>query len=75
MVTNITFHKITERIEPCKILEVTNDEGEIHLLIGLKYTLIVSDTVSPILTASHSNILVFYETNVRDSQYKIEAPT
>ena len=29
-VTNITFHKITVSIESNKILEVTDDEGEMH---------------------------------------------
>ena len=33
MVTKITFHKITVRIKPYKILEVIDDEGEVHLLI------------------------------------------
>ena len=50
-------------MEYCKMLEVTDDEGEIHLLKGLKYTVIVTDTGSPILTTPHSTILVFCETN------------
>ena len=51
-------------IETCKILDVTDDEGEIHLLIGIKYTLIVADTVSPIPTTPHSTSLVLCETKV-----------
>ena len=55
------------------MLEVTDDEGEIHLLTNLKYTVIMADTDSPILTTQHSMSLVLYETNARDSQYNIEA--
>ena len=64
MVTNITFQKITERIESCKMLEVNDDEGEIHLLVGIKYTVIVADTTPPIITTPHSTSLVFCETRV-----------
>ena len=63
-VTNITLHKITERIESCKILEFTDDEGSIHWLIGLKCTVIVADTGSPIPNNPHSVSLVFCETKV-----------
>ena len=34
-VTNTTIHKVTESIESCKILEVTDDEGSIHQLINI----------------------------------------
>ena len=54
---------------------VTDDEGAIHLLINLKYTVIVADTGSLILTTPHSTSLVFCENNVRDTQYKTEAAT
>ena len=54
------------------VLQVTDDEGEIQLLINIRYTVIVSDTDSPILTMPHSTILVLCETNVRYYQYKIE---
>ena len=74
-VTNITIHNITESIESNKMLEVTDDEGEIQLLIGLKCTLIVTDTGSPILTTPHYMILVFCKTNVRYYQYNTEADT
>ena len=30
MYTNTTLHNNTERIDSCKVLEVTDDEGEIH---------------------------------------------
>ena len=39
-----TIHKITERIESNKILEVTDDEGAIYLLINLKFAVIREDT-------------------------------
>ena len=58
-VTNITFHKITERIESCKNLDITDDEVAIHLLVGLKYTVIVTYIGSPIITMPHSTSLVF----------------
>ena len=63
MVTNITFNKITESIESCKILEVTDYEGAIHFVIGLKYIVIVADTGSPIITTPHSTIIFLSETN------------
>ena len=40
-VSNITSHKLTEIISSYTVLEVTDDEGEIHLLINIKYTVIV----------------------------------
>ena len=66
--TNITIHNITERIESHKILEVTDDEGEIHLLINIKYKLIVVEPGFPFKNTSHSTGLVFYKTNTRDPQ-------
>ena len=57
------------------MLEVTDEEGAIHLLINRKYTVIVADTGSPILNTQHSTILVFCETNVIYYQYKTEADT
>ena len=47
-VVNITINKITERIESHKSLKVTDDEGIIHLLTGLKCTVIVKYPI-PIL--------------------------
>ena len=74
-VSNITSHKLTEIISSCTVLEVTDDEGEIHLLINIKYTVIVAGTVTPILTMPHFTSLVLCETNVVDYQYKKEAST
>ena len=45
--TNITIHKMTEMIESNAILEVTDDEGAINLLISLKCTVIVAETAPP----------------------------
>ena len=45
-------------------MEVTDDEVGIHLLIGIKYKVIVADTGSPILNIPHSTSLVFCETKV-----------
>ena len=56
-----------------KMSEVTNDEGAIHLLLNLKYTMIVADPGPPFRNTTHYTSLVFCETNVRDSQYKTEA--
>ena len=39
---NITIYKMTERLEPNNILDVTDDEGAIHLLLNLKYIMIFS---------------------------------
>ena len=64
---------MTESIESNKILEGTDYEGEIHLLINIKYTVIVVDTVSPIINNPHYMILVLGETNVRYCQQNIEA--
>ena len=65
MVTNITFHKITVRIESYKILELTDYEVEVHLLIGFKCIMIVTETISYIRNMTHSMSLVFCETKVR----------
>ena len=43
-VSNITIHNISEKIESYTVLEVTDDEGEICLLINIKYTVRVVDT-------------------------------
>ena len=64
MVTNTTFKKIPVRIYSYTILEFTDDEGEVHSLIGIKYTVIVADTGSPIITTPHSTSLVLCETKV-----------
>ena len=58
-VTNITFHKITEKIESCKVLEVTDDEGVIQLLTGLKHTVVVAHTGFPIRTTPISTRILF----------------
>ena len=64
MVTHINLKKITERVESYKIMEVTDYEGEIHLIIGIKYKVIVADTGIPILTTPHSTSFVLCETRV-----------
>ena len=74
-ITKSTIHKITWNIESYTILEVTNDEGAINLLINIKYTVISAETCSPIRNTPHSMSLVFYETIVRDLQYNAEAAT
>ena len=56
-------------------MEVTDDKEAIYLLVGLKYTVIVEDPRSPIRNTPHSMSLVFYETKVRDPQYKTELAT
>ena len=45
-------------------MEVTDDEGAIHLLIGIKYIVVVVDTGNPVLTTPHATSLVSYETKV-----------
>ena len=69
------IHKATERIESYKILEVTDDEGAIHLLINIKYTVIAADPVSPIRNIPNTMRLGFCETIIRYYQYKSEAAT
>ena len=56
-------------------MEVTDDEGEINLLIIIKYMVIVTDTGYLILTTPYYNSLILCETNFRDSQYKTEEAT
>ena len=46
------------------MLEVTDDEGSIHLLICIKYTFIVADIGSSVLTTPHSVSLLLCETRV-----------
>ena len=53
---------MNETIESNTILEVTDDKGEINLLINLKYTVIVADPVPPIRNTPHYTRLVFCET-------------
>ena len=48
---------MTEMIESNKILEATDDEGAIFLLINIKYTVIVSEPVP-----THSKYAIFNET-------------
>ena len=58
-VTNITIRKLNESIYSYTVLEVAGDEGAIHLLINIRYTVIVVDAGSPILTTPYSGILFF----------------
>ena len=53
-------------------MEVTDYEGEINLIIGIKYKLIVADTGIPILTTPHSHAFSYVKPGY---QYKIEAYT
>ena len=46
--TIITIHKMNEIIESNTTLEVTDDEGAIHLRISIKCTVIMSEPVYPI---------------------------
>ena len=66
---------MTEGIDSNKILESTDYEVSIHLLVSLKCTVIVVDPVSPIRKTPHSTSRVFCETNVGNSQHKIESTT
>ena len=61
---------MNENIESNATLEVNDGEGAVHLLIKLKYTLIVTDPGYHIQNMPHYTSLVFCETNVRDYQYK-----
>ena len=45
--TNINIHKISVRIKSTTILEVNDDKGVIHLLINLKFIVIVVILYSP----------------------------
>ena len=53
-------------------MEVTDDEGAIHLLKGPIRTVIVADPIYLIQNMPQSTRLVLCETNVRNSQYKTE---
>ena len=66
---------MTERIDPNTTLEVTDNEGAIHLFINLKCTVMVADPGSPILSMLHSKSLVFCETIIIYSPYKTDAST
>ena len=73
---NITIQKMNERIESNSIFEVIYDEEAIHLIITIKYTVIVSDPRFPIINNPHSmSSLVFCKTMVRNYQLKTEAAT
>ena len=49
------------------MLEVTDDEGSIHLLMGIKCIGIVKESILPIQNTPHSMIHVFYETKGENS--------
>ena len=66
---------MTERIEYNTILDVTEDEVAMHLLISLKFTVKLAETGSPIRNTPHSTIRVFCETKVVHSQHNTEANT
>ena len=73
--TNITIHKITERIDSNIIFEVAGDKEAIHLLLNTKYIVIVVEPVFPIQNKQHSTSPVLCETIVRYYQHKIDAAT
>ena len=66
---------MTENIEYNTILEVTDYKIAVHLLINLKYAVILENTISPIQNTPHPMSLVFYKTIFRYPQYKTEAAT
>ena len=61
---------MTVSIESNKILEVTDDEVAIHLLINIKYIVIVTEPAPPIQNTPYSTSFVLCETIFIDSQYK-----
>ena len=62
-------------IESCKFLEVTDDGGAINLLIGLRYTGIVTDPRSLYRNIPHFTRRIVCETNVGNTQQKTETTT
>ena len=63
---------MTENIEYNTILEVSDDKIVIHLVINIKLIMKVVKPVFLFQNTSHSTNFVFYETNIRDSQYNTE---
>ena len=61
---------MTERLDSNKILEGNDYEGEIQLLLSIKYIVILVDPTPPppILNMPHYMSFVFYKTKVRDYQ-------
>ena len=66
---------MTEIHESNTILEVTYDEGAVHLITNLKYTLILAEPLSPTQNTPHSTILILCVKSVSDYHYKTEAAT
>ena len=66
---------MTENIESNIILEVTDDEGEIQLLMSLKCAVIVAETAPPIRNTPHSTSRLLCETKVENYQHKTETTT
>ena len=56
--TQILPLKMNENIESNTILGVIDDEGAIHLLLNIKYKVIVEDPKPPILNTPHYTSLV-----------------
>ena len=50
---------MTKNIDSNKCFEVSDDEGEIHLLINIKYTVIVTETGS-----HHPKYSILHETGI-----------
>ena len=61
-------------IDSYKILEVTDDEGEVHLLVGIKYIVIVTEPRSSIRNMTHSTSLVLCETKVPKQDRSFHTP-
>ena len=59
---------MNKNIEFNEIIEVTDDEGSIHLLLNIKYKVIERDTVYPIQNMTYSKSLVLCATIVRHPQ-------
>ena len=66
---------MTVSIESNTILEVTDDEVATHLLINVKYIVIVAEPAPPIQNTPHSTSLVLCETIVIFSQYNTKKAT
>ena len=66
---------MTERIELYTVLEVTDDEEAINLIMNIKNIVIVAEPGYSIKNMPHSTSLVLYGTIVRYYQYNTESAT
>ena len=60
---------MNERIEFNNILKVADIEGLIHLLINIKFKVIVEDPGSPTRNIPHSPCLILCKTNIIYPKY------